>query len=160
MRLFKEELKKVEAFVFDVDGVFSRHDMNISPEGDLVRTSCTKDGYAMMYCVRKGYPVCVISGGYGPGVRERFNKLGVTDVHLGVADKVEVLNDFLTRRGLRAENVMYMGDDIPDHDAMRLVGMPVCPADACEEIKAIARYVSDIPGGLGCVPSVTWWPRC
>ena len=69
MKLFKEELKKVEAFAFDVDGVFSRHEMNITPEGDLIRTSCTKDGYAMMYCTKKGYPVCIISGGQAPGVR-------------------------------------------------------------------------------------------
>ena len=84
MKLFKEELKKVEAFVFDVDGVFSRHEMSISPMGDLIRTSCTKDGYAMMYCVKKGYPVCIISGGCAPGVKERFNKLGITEVYLGV----------------------------------------------------------------------------
>ena len=115
MQLFKEELKKVEAFVFDVDGVFSRHDMNISPSGDLIRTSCTKDGYAMMYCVKKGYPVCIISGGYAPGVRERFNKLGITEVYLGIGDKVLALNEFLGKHHLQPEHVMYMGDkgDIP-----------------------------------------------
>ena len=154
MKLFKEELKKVEAFVFDVDGVFSSHVMNISPAGDLIRTSCTKDGYALMYCVKKGYPVCIISGGYAPGVKERFNKLGVTEVHLGVANKVEVLDDFLARYQLSAEQVMYMGDDIPDYNVMRKVGMPVCPADACEEIKSISRYISDMAGGLGCVRDV------
>lgn len=154
MKLFKEELKKVEAFVFDVDGVFSSHVMNISPAGDLIRTSCTKDGYALMYCVKKGYPVCIISGGYVQGVKERFNKLGVTEVHLGVANKVEVLDDFLARYQLSAEQVMYMGDDIPDYNVMRKVGMPVCPADACEEIKSISRYISDVVGGLGCVRDV------
>ena len=154
MKLFKEELKKVEAFAFDVDGVFSRHEMNRTPEGDLVRTSCTKDGYAMMYCVKKGYPVCIISGGYAPGVKERFNKLGVTEVYLGVANKVEALNEFLEKYNLNPENVMYMGDDIPDYNVMTIVGMPVCPADACEEIKSISRYISDTPGGLGCVRDV------
>ena len=106
MRLFKEELKKVEAFAFDVDGVFSRHEMNITPEGDLIRTSCTKDGYAMMYCTKKGYPVCIISGGQAPGVRERFEKLGVKDVYLGVANKVEpYLADVL------GEKVHFMAKD-------------------------------------------------
>ena len=80
MQLFKEDLKNVKAFVFDVDGVFSRHEMSISPEGDLIRTSCTKDGYAMMYCTKKGYPVGIISGGMAPGVRERFQKLGIKDI--------------------------------------------------------------------------------
>ena len=123
MKLFKEELKKVEAFAFDVDGVFSRHEMNITPEGDLIRTSCTKDGYAMMYCTKKGYPVCIISGGQAPGVRERFEKLGVKDVYLGVANKVEALNEFLQKYNLNPENVMYMGDDIPDYNVMKIVGM-------------------------------------
>ena len=149
MKLFKEELKKVEAFAFDVDGVFSRHEMNITPEGDLVRTSCTKDGYAMMYCVKKGYPVCIISGGYAPGVKERFNKLGVTEVYLGVANKVEALNEFLEKYNLNPENVMYMGDDIPDYNVMTIVGMPVCPADACEEIKSVARLYIRYPGWIG-----------
>ena len=136
MKLFKEELKKVEAFAFDVDGVFSRHEMNLTPEGDLIRTSC------------------IISGGQAPGVRERFEKLGVKDVYLGVANKVEALNEFLQKYNLNPENVMYMGDDIPDYNVMKIVGMPVCPSDACEEIKAISRYISDTPGGLGCVRDV------
>ena len=120
MRLFKEELKKVEAFAFDVDGVFSRHEMNITPEGDLIRTSCTKDGYAMMYCTKKGYPVCIISGGQAPGVRERFEKLGVKDVYLGVANKVEALNEFLQKYNLNPENVLdkMIGDIEPSSDKL------------------------------------------
>jgi len=154
MQLFKEDLKNVKAFVFDVDGVFSRHEMSISPEGDLIRTSCTKDGYAMMYCTKKGYPVGIISGGMAPGVRERFQKLGIKDIYLGIANKMEALNEFKEKYNLQLEHIMYMGDDIPDYNVMRAVGMPVCPADACEEIKAISRYISDTPGGLGCVRDV------
>ena len=154
MNFFKEELKTIKAFAFDVDGVFSRHEMNITPEGELVRTSCTKDGYAMMYCIKKGYPVCIISGGCAPGIRERFQKLGIQDIYLGLANKVEALDEFLQKYCLKREEVMYMGDDIPDYNVMTQVGIPVCPADACEEIKSISRYISDIPGGLGCVRDV------
>ena len=150
MKLFKEELKKVEAFAFDVDGVFSRHEMNITPEGDLIRTSCTKDGYAMMYCTKKGYPVCIISGGQAPGVRERFEKLGVKDVYLGVANKVEALNEFLQKYNLNPENVMYMGDDIPDIEVLRECGLPCCPKDAAPEVKAVVKYISHAAGGYGC----------
>ena len=150
MKLFKEELKKVEAFAFDVDGVFSRHEMNITPEGDLIRTSCTKDGYAMMYCTKKGYPVCIISGGQARGVRERFEKLGVKDVYLGVANKVEALNEFLQKYNLNPENVMYMGDDIPDIEVLRECGLPCCPKDAAPEVKAVVKYISHAAGGYGC----------
>lgn len=154
MGLFKEDLKNVEAFVFDVDGVFSRQEMSLSPQGELIRTSCAKDGYAVMYCRKKDYPLCIISGGRGPGMRERFERLGVVDIYLGVADKVKALEEFMLKYDVRPEHIMYMGDDIPDFNVMTMVGMPVCPSDACEEIKGISRYISDIPGGMGCVRDV------
>lgn len=156
MAFFKDDLKKIRAFVFDIDGVLSRHTQNISPEGELMRTSCTKDGYALMYSVRKGYIVAVISGGGAPGVQERLEKLGLKpeDIYLKVANKIEALEEIIQRYGLLREEIMYMGDDIPDYNVMIRVGLPVCPLDACEEIKSVSRYISDIPGGEGCVRDV------
>lgn len=156
MAFFKDELKKIRAFVFDVDGVLSHQDMNLTTDGELIRTSCTKDGYALMYCIRKGYIVAVISGGGAPGVRERLEKLGVKseDIYLKVANKVVALQEIMERYSLCAEEIMYMGDDIPDYNVMNMVGLPVCPLDACEEIKSVARYISDIKGGEGCVRDV------
>lgn len=154
MIFFKEELKKIRAFVFDVDGVLSHHDMSLSPEGELIRTSCAKDGYALMYSGRKGYIIAIISGGGAPGLRERLEKLGIKDIYLKIANKVEALEDFMNKYGLQREEIMYMGDDIPDYRPMTMVGLPVCPADACEEIKSISRYISDVNGGMGCVRDV------
>lgn len=156
MGFFKDELKLIKAFVFDVDGVLSRQSQNLTSDGELIRTSCTKDGYAIMYSIRKGYIVAVISGGGAPGVRERLEKLGVKaeDIFLKVANKVEALHEIMQRYELQAEEVMYMGDDIPDYRVMTMVGVPVCPLDACEEIKSIARYISDVKGGEGCVRDV------
>lgn len=154
MAFFKDELKKIRAFVFDVDGVLSRHEMSLSAEGELIRTSCAKDGYAIMYSGRKGYIVAVISGGGAPGVRERLEKLGVKDIYLKVANKLEALDELMEKYNLRKEEIMYMGDDIPDYNAMTRVGLPVCPADACEEIKSVSRYISDVNGGMGCVRDV------
>lgn len=156
MAFFKDDLKKIRALVFDIDGVLSRHTQNISPEGELMRTSCTKDGYALMYSVRKGYIVAVISGGGAPGVQERLEKLGLKpeDIYLKVANKIEALEEIIQRYGLLREEIMYMGDDIPDYNVMTRVGLPVCPLDACEEIKSVSRYISDIPGGEGCVRDV------
>lgn len=156
MAFFKDDLKKIRAFVFDIDGVLSRHTQNITPEGELMRTSCTKDGYALMYSVRKGYIVAVISGGGAPGVQERLEKLGLKpeDIYLKVANKIEALEEIIQRYGLLREEIMYMGDDIPDYNVMTRVGLPVCPLDACEEIKSVSRYISDVPGGEGCVRDV------
>ncbi len=156
MNFFKEELKKIRAFIFDVDGVLSHQSQNLTSEGELIRTSCTKDGYAIMYSIRKGYIMAVISGGGAPGVRERLEKLGVKseDIYLKIANKMEALEEIRQRYSLKKEEIMYMGDDIPDYRVMTQVGLPVCPLDACEEIKSIARYISDIPGGEGCVRDV------
>lgn len=156
MKFFKDELKKIRAFVFDVDGVLSHQSQNLTPDGELIRTSCTKDGYAIMYAIRKGYIIAVISGGGAPGVRERLEKLGVRpeDIYLKVANKTEALAEIEQRYSLDKEAIMYMGDDSPDYKVMTQVGLPVCPLDACEEIKSVARYISDITGGDGCVRDV------
>lgn len=154
MTFFKEELKKIKAFVFDVDGVLSRHEMMLSAEGELMRTSCAKDGYAIMYSVKKGYIIAVISGGGAPGIKERLQKLGIEEIYLKISNKVEALEEVMQKYNLEKEEVMYMGDDIPDYTVMTMVGLPVCPADACEEIKSISRYISDINGGMGCVRDV------
>ena len=156
MPFFKDELKKIRAFVLDIDGVLSRQTQSLSPEGELVRTSCAKDGYAIMYGIRKGYIVAVISGGGAPGVRERLEKLSLKpeDIYLKIHNKVEALDEIMQRYSLKPEEIMYMGDDIPDYNVMTRVGMPVCPLDACEEIKSISRYISDACGGEGCVRDV------
>lgn len=156
MAFFKDELKKIRAFVFDVDGVLSHQDMNLAPDGELIRTSCTKDGYAIMYSIRKGYIVAVISGGGAPGIGERLEKLGLKkeDIYLKTANKTVALQEIMERYNLQSSEVMYMGDDIPDYMVMTMVGLPVCPVDACEEIKSVSRYISDIEGGRGCVRDV------
>ncbi len=154
MMFFKEELKKIKAFIFDVDGVLSHQDMNLSPEGELIRTSCTKDGYAIMYSIKKGYIIAVISGGGAPGVQERFTRLGIKEIYLRIENKVDALKDIMQKYNLQPEEIMYMGDDIPDYNVMKMVGLPVCPIDACEEIKIISKYISDIEGGKGCVRDV------
>lgn len=156
MAFFKDDLKKIRAFVFDVDGVLSRQTQNIDPGGELIRTSCTKDGYAIMYGIRKGYVVAIISGGGSPGMRERFEKLGIRpeDIYLKAADKLVPLEEIRARYALAWEEMMYMGDDLPDYSAMARVGLAVCPRDACEEVKSVSRYVSEQAGGEGCARDV------
>ena len=154
MAFFKEELTKVKAFVFDIDGVISAATQVLTPDGETVRTSNLKDGFALMYTIRMGYPVCVITGGKTIDVIKRCEKVGITDLYTGSLKKLPCLIDFIEKHNLQADQVMYMGDDLPDYPAMMAVGVPVCPKDAAQEIKAISHYISDKDGGQGCVRDV------
>lgn len=154
MSNFKEELSQVKAFIFDVDGVLSDAKIYLHPGNELMRSMNIKDGYAIQYAIRKGYPVSIITGGNSGAVEERFRNLGVSDIYLKSRDKTEDLKDFLSRYDLGSENILYMGDDLPDYLVMKEVGFPACPSDAVEEIKSISMYISDKSGGEGCVRDV------
>lgn len=154
MKNFKEQLHNVKAFAFDVDGVFTNGIILIHPSGELLRTSNTRDGYAVHKAVQLGFPVAIISGGKSESVRERFKGIGVTDIYLGTTDKVEALEDFRFKYGLELSDILFMGDDLPDWEVMQRVGFPTCPADAAPEIIAISAYVSSYGGGKGCVRDI------
>ena len=154
MAFFKDELKNIRAFIFDVDGVLSRDTSPLNEEGDPVRTANVKDGFAIRCAVSLGYPVAVITGGYIERVRLRHKKLGVIHYYDKVTDKVESLHDFMKKTGIDAKNILFMGDDLVDYKIMTRVGIPVCPKDAVPEIKAISMHISDKNGGEGCVRDV------
>ena len=151
---FKEDIAKVEAFVFDVDGVFTDGGIIPLANGDFIRKYNAKDGYAVAYAVKMGYKVIIISGGRGETLEKRFRHLGVTEQHLDVGNKIACLEEIIARHGFNRENVIFMGDDIPDLECMRAVGLPVAPADAAWECIEAARYVSEFGGGKGCVRDI------
>lgn len=154
MSTINYDLTKIRAFVFDVDGVLSRDVVSLHPNGDPMRTVNIKDGYAMQLAVKLGYQVAIITGGYTDSVRIRFERLGVQHIYMRSAVKINDYQDFLNKTGLKPEEVMYAGDDIPDYEVMRLVGLPVAPADAAPEIKSIAKYISHKNGGDGIARDV------
>ena len=154
MTNFKEGLRTVKAFVFDVDGVLSSPKVLLHPSGDLMRTMNTKDGYALQYAVKRGYPIGIITGGKTESVAVRFRGLGITDIYLGSSYKLDDFKDFLFKYDLKPEDILYMGDDLPDYEVMTKVGMSCCPSDAVEEIKSVAHYISPFAGGKGCVRDV------
>ncbi|MFP2994569.1 HAD-IIIA family hydrolase [Spongiivirga sp. MCCC 1A20706] len=151
---YKEYLEHITTFIFDVDGVLTDGTVMITTDGELLRSMNIKDGYALKTATTKGFNVCIISGGTNEGVRERLNNLGIKDIYLGAHHKTEQLKEYFEMKNIMAENVLYMGDDIPDEPVMRLVGLPTCPQDAVPEIKNIAKYVSHKDGGKGCVRDV------
>ncbi|MCK4921395.1 MAG: HAD-IIIA family hydrolase [Bacteroidales bacterium] len=154
MTNFKGDLRKVKAFIFDVDGVFATSKVLLHPNGELMRTMNIKDGFACFYLVKKGIPVAIITGGDSESVKTRFEKLGIKDIYMKSSDKLKDFQDFINKYGLKAEEILYMGDDLPDYPVMKEVGFPTCPADAVEEVKAISNYISDKNGGEGCVRDV------
>jgi 3-deoxy-D-manno-octulosonate 8-phosphate phosphatase (KDO 8-P phosphatase) len=151
---FKELLADVKAFVFDVDGVFTDGTVILHSSGELLRTSNTRDGYAVHVAVERGFPIAIISGGKSEAVRQRFKGLGVTDIYLGATDKVDALEDFRFKYGIELSQILYMGDDLPDYEVLQKVGIPTCPLDAAPEIKQISAYISSYAGGKGCVRDV------
>lgn len=142
--------KPVTTFIFDVDGVLATDILVILSDGDMARNMNSKDGYALQLAVKKGYRVAIISGGNSEAVRQRLERLGIKDVFLGVHNKKEVMLEYVQKHQLQWNEILYMGDDIPDYVVMQLVGLPCCPADAVPEIKQISRYISGVDGGKGC----------
>ena len=144
------DLKKIKAIIFDVDGVLSSETITLSSEGVPLRTVNIKDGYAIQLAMKLGLRIVILTGANVPSIRRRYEGLGVEDIYLGCAIKIETYDEFLRKYELTDDEVMYMGDDIPDLQVMRRVGCPVCPKDACPEIKEACIYVSDRIGGNGC----------
>lgn len=151
---YKEYLQHITTFIFDVDGVLTDGNIIINTEGELLRTMNVKDGYALKAAVRQGFNLCIISGGKNEGVRKRLEGLEITDIYLGAHHKIEQLKEYMNRKNIKLENVLYMGDDIPDLPVMEMVGLPTCPQDAVAEVKEISKYVSFKKGGKGCVRDV------
>lgn len=144
------DLSKIRAIIFDVDGVLSAETITLHPNGEPMRTVNIKDGYAIQLAMKLGLRIVILTGGTTESVRMRYERLGVEDVYMGCAVKLKTYDEFLANYGLQDEEVMYMGDDVPDYEVMQRVGCPVCPSDACPDIKAISIYVSHQRGGYGC----------
>jgi len=151
---YKEYLEHIKTFIFDVDGVLTDGSLTITTTGEMLRTMNVKDGYALKQALNKGYNVCIISGGTNEGVRKRLENLGFTDIYLGAHNKIKVFNKYILEKSIKPENVLYMGDDIPDIPVMKLVGLASCPQDAVKEVKAVSKYISHKLGGKGCVRDV------
>ena len=152
MSTINYDLKKIKALVFDVDGVLSANVIPMSSEGEPLRTVNIKDGYSLHLAAKQGVLLGIITGGRTEAVRKRFTSLGFEDgnIYMGASVKIHDYHDFRDRHGLKDEEILYVGDDIPDLEVMRECGLPCCPKDAVPEVKAVARYISYAEGGYGC----------
>lgn len=144
------DLNKIKAIIFDVDGVLSRETIPLHPSGEPMRTVNIKDGYAIQLAQKLGLRIVILTGGTTESVRLRYERLGVEDIYMGCSVKITTYNSFLDKYELSDDEIIYMGDDIPDYEIMKRCGCPVCPADACSDIKSLCVYISNRNGGEGC----------
>lgn len=144
------DLKKIKAVIFDIDGVLSSEVIPMHPGGEPMRTVNIKDGYAIQLACKQGLHVAVMTGCDIESVYKRYKGLGVIDIYMRCSVKIKVYDEFISKYSLKDEEVLYVGDDIPDYEVMRRCGCPCCPADACSDIKDISIYVSQRRGGMGC----------
>ncbi len=154
MENFKQLLRNIRCFVFDVDGVLASSSLLIQPDGEWLRNMNVKDGYALQLAVKKGYRIIVISGSQPEAVRNRLNKLGIHDVFISVENKLYVLKKFSDTHRLSSDEILAMGDDLPDCEVLKYCAIACCPADAVQEIKNLCLYISEFKGGEGCVRDV------
>jgi 3-deoxy-D-manno-octulosonate 8-phosphate phosphatase (KDO 8-P phosphatase) len=150
---YKEKLKDITTFIFDVDGVFTDGSLYLVP-GEMARVMNVKDGFAVQLAVKKGLRLAIITGGNSELVKSRLEGLGIPEVYLSCHDKMAVFQEYLKKHNLDASEVCYMGDDIPDYDVMKIAGLSVAPHDACAEVKSVSHYISDKDGGKGCVRDI------
>lgn len=151
---FKELLPQITTLMFDVDGVLSSNLVSLLPGEEPIRTANIKDGYAMQLAAKKGYHLVIITGGKSGAVEERYSRLGIQDIYMRSSIKMRDFEEVVTKYQLTMDEIMYMGDDIPDLEIMRKVGVPCCPADAAPEIKEVSVYISDREGGQGCARDI------
>lgn len=144
------DLQQIKAVMFDVDGVLSKETITQDTNGDPMRTVNIKDGYAIQYAVKKGLLIAIITGAKTEAVKKRYESLGVSEIHIGAKVKIDIYKSIMGKYGLKNEEVIYVGDDIPDFEIMKQCGLPCCPNDAAAEIKNISKYISMKKGGEGC----------
>jgi 3-deoxy-D-manno-octulosonate 8-phosphate phosphatase (KDO 8-P phosphatase) len=149
-----ERFKSINTFILDVDGVLTDGTVYVFDNGEQVRRMSIKDGFALQLANKKGYRILIISGGNSPAVVARLKKLGITDIFMNVLDKKGMIDQYMRDHELKKDQVLYMGDDIPDYMAMKSVGLPTAPADAAPEIRKVAAYIASNKGGEGCVREV------
>ncbi len=151
---YKEKLKNINAFVFDVDGVFTDGSVYLLPGGSMCRVMNVLDGYAVVKAVKNNYKIAVITGGDDPMVRHRISYLGIQDYYAKSHNKIDDFEKFKEKYNLKNEEILMMGDDIPDIGVMKVCEISACPANAVPEVKEVADYISPVFGGQGAVRDV------
>ncbi len=148
------DLKNIRAFIFDVDGVFTDGSVYLMPDKSMCRVMNVLDGYAVVKALKKNYKIGIITGGDDPMVRNRFHYLGIEDYYAKSLHKIADFEHFKAKYNLQNNEILMMGDDLPDIAIMQEVGISTCPENAVPEVKEIANYIAPVFGGKGAVRHV------
>ena len=151
---YKELLKEITTFILDVDGVLTNGKILVTSKGKMLREMNTKDGFIIKYALDKGFKIFIISGGTNKGVKERLKDLGIEEIFLGEHTKKDTYEKLIKKYNLKRNEIVYIGDDIPDIPVMKKIGVPCCPNDAVPDVKKISIYISKKNGGQGCVRDI------
>lgn len=154
MSNYKLLLKQIKGFVFDVDGVFTDGQVYLVSGRNFMRSINIRDGFAVQHAIKMGFPVAIITGGNSKAVKKRFEYLGVKDIYMQSSNKIKDYELFRRKYNFENKDLLYMGDDLPDFEIMKLTGLSSCPSDAAHEIQEVAQYISDKKGGDGCVRDI------
>lgn len=152
--MISEKLQNINTFILDVDGVLTDGTVLSLASGEQARTFLVKDGYAIETALKAGFNICIITGGFQEGVRKRLEFLGIKDIFMNVKNKIEIFNTYLKSKSIKTEQILYMGDDLPDYEVMKLCGVSSCPKDAADDILAISDFISKKKGGKGAVREI------
>lgn len=145
---------KISTFIFDVDGVLTNSQILITESGDLLRSMSTRDGQAIKFALDAGYRVAIITKGGSQGVKNRLTGLGITDIYEKLETKQAAYQELIEKYQLKKNEILYMGDDLPDIPLLKQVGLSSCPYDASVDVLAIANFISAKKGGHGAVRDV------
>ncbi|MDZ4666207.1 MAG: HAD-IIIA family hydrolase [Bacteroidota bacterium] len=151
---FKQSLTKITTLIFDIDGVLTNNTVFVTEQGEMLRNLHSKDGYALQLAIKKGYKIVIISGGNNEPIKKVLTRAKIPFIFINIHDKLQCYKDLINEHSLKDEEVMYMGDDLPDWEVMKRVGVAACPNDAATEVKDICIYISDKKGGEGCVRDI------
>lgn len=154
MSNYYTRLHQISALVLDIDGVLTDNRILVTDSGEFLRIMNVRDGYAIKRAIQAEIKIAIISGGKSQGTFKRLQLLGVDEIHLGIENKIQVLESLISKWDIAAKNIAYMGDDIMDIDCLRHVGLSTCPKDSVPEVLNICDYISEFEGGAGCVRDI------
>ncbi|NTU41783.1 MAG: HAD-IIIA family hydrolase [Nitrospirales bacterium] len=150
----EEKAKKIKLLILDVDGVLTDGSITLDNEGNELKSFHVRDGHGIKLLGKAGIPAAIITGRFSKVVERRAQELGIQEVHQRCHVKTVAYEEILTKTGLSDDEVAYVGDDVVDIPLFIRVGLPIAVADAADEAKTEALFITRERGGRGAVREV------
>ena len=142
---------KIKLVAFDVDGVLTDGSLTFDENGHEYKTFNAKDGQGIVNLNKAGIITAIITARENGTVYHRAKNLNIKELHQGIKNKIATLEEIMEKYNISFDEIAYMGDDLPDICILEKVALRGCPADAVEEVKEVANFISTKNGGRGAV---------